>query len=217
MATLRFYLPSSGTAAFDTLDFSAYWTAIGSTHYHLPADTSKTSTAQVYRSNYVAAGEHEALFQFISTTLDAATVTTSDTLKLQMRALTDSTAANPRIDISVRVVSGDGSVVRGTVYEGNGPTAISQSAWTNRSLGSAGAEVTAQNEVGIQSGDRFSIEIGTYHDGATSVYPYTGDAEASDLPENETSTDAYNPWFEITTTEGGSQEKTNVVCMCGVI
>jgi len=47
------------------------------------------------------------------------------------------------------------------------------------------------------------------------VYPYFGDAHASDLVANETGTDAYNPWVEFSATladysAGGA---TNVVCM----
>jgi len=197
MAT-RVYLPSSGAAAFDTRDFSAYWNFIETSHVHLACGTAKTSTAQAYPSisTYTAPRTNN---QFISGQWNAHDFTTSETVQAIIRALSDS-ATGTYIAMSIRVISADGGTVRGTLFEGLGPTAISNTAWTNRGLGALGAAVAIQNNVSMLAGDRLCIEVGAGGPTGAGVYPYFGDAAASDLAANETGTDAYNPWVEFSAT-----------------
>lgn len=197
MAT-RVYLESSGAAAFDTLAFSAYWDGVNSTHYHYASGTTKAGSTNTNREISWSTGKR-ANIQYITGQWSAFDFTTSHTIKFQIRANSDS-GTGVTIAASIRVVSGDGSTVRGTLYEGAGPTSVPSASIINRALGSGGAAVSVQNNVSMSNGDRIAIELGHTSSGYSGSRSYPGSDSATDLPEDETTTTAYNAWCEFSPT-----------------
>jgi hypothetical protein len=98
----------------------------------------------------------------------------------------------------VKVVSSDGSTVRGVLVGSAGTPRTFDSLPTNLTNRS---DSTTSTEVIAQAGDRLVIEIGTGGDpglsGAHDSSLGFGDSAASDLPEDITTTTALNPWVEF--------------------
>ena len=126
-------------------------------------------------------------------------LTFAGTVKMQLRSSETLAACNTVSRIGLRVVSGDGTVVRGTmlaVADYAGGTELASAAVTNKTYAVAG---TALTRVDARAGDRIVLEVG-YSDnvGVTpngkSIY---GSSAASDLPEDETTTTNLNPWIEF--------------------
>jgi hypothetical protein len=103
------------------------------------------------------------------------------------------------LHVNIRVVSGDGGTVRGTLYDGTGDTELIVNTYTNRNLG--GGAKNVQNEVSMVAGDRLAIEIGFKKTSADSgwdtCYFRWGDTYGTDLPEDQTHTSGAEPWVEF--------------------
>lgn len=131
--------------------------------------------------------------QYISDPIAAQTLT-AQAVKLQIRGSETSTNNNLFLSWVLRVLSNDGTVVRGTMVAINrGATELATSL-TNR------ADSATSTQVVAESGDRLVLEVGTGgdptagsdHSGSISI----GDDSGTDLPEDETTTAANNPWME---------------------
>jgi hypothetical protein len=202
MAT-RFYLPSSGASAINPA-YSAYWNgtqqsgaADGFARYALVTTKIGSSMATISEDGNTDTTDSAYIYgQWVSAPIAAQTIS-AQTLKLQIRALEENARANQFVAISVRVLSNDGTTVRGTILQDKDGTEIATSL-TNRGHSATTTEVTAS------ANDRIVIEIGTSgnpdtgsggdsHDCDMRI----GDASGSDLPENDTGTDDYNPWVEF--------------------
>jgi hypothetical protein len=147
--------------------------------------------------------------QFVSKPLAAQTI--SGTVKAIMRCAENALAADMRSQMVIRVVSGDGGTIRGTLlahdtsalsnewYVGSGVDLQNRKFPLNWS--GAGAALTP---VVVQVGDRLVVELGyrAHNTVSTLYYGYieTGDGAATDCAENETGTDQYNPWIEFSQT-----------------
>lgn len=198
MAT-RFYLPSTGTAvvspaydvAWDNTTFAARLATVTT-----PSLTAMTTVADNVN---IKLDEDHLYRQYVSDPISSQTIV-SGTVTFQIRAAESNTAANLFSSISIRVVSNDGSTFRS-------PDLLSLSrddtewaaALTNRSFTGITGEVDAQ------ANDRIVIEIGqggdptgggNHNDGTMRI----GDNGGSDLPEDDTDTNDYNPWVEFSTT-----------------
>jgi hypothetical protein len=96
---------------------------------------------------------------------------------------------------SVRVVSNDGGTVRGTLIEQrDGLNFAAGASYVNRRDYGTCAQVVAQ------AGDRIVIEVGAYKSAYYGGVVKVGDGNATDLPEDDTATTAYNPWVEFSQT-----------------
>lgn len=197
MAT-RFYLPSGGSAPI-TPSPSSEWESTGSVE-SFPTSTSKQGSALT--SKTVSLGPATtpydvARLRYVSPPLTAQTIT--GTVKGQMRN-SESWADNDTCTaLVIKVVSGDGGTLRGTLlsYFPSSLTSEWSTSLTNRYCPPSG---TALSSLEIQNGDRLVIEIGCRRF-STAYGTQTwrcGDAASSDLPEDETSTSDYNPWIEFT-------------------
>ena len=116
MAT-RFYLPSSGSVGASPA-FSASWedTSIA---IRLPAVTVSSSTAMtlIAKNGDTDTNDSDHLYgQWVSAPLESQTIATQ-TVKLQMRGQEENDRANQTLAMCLRVVSGDGSTVRGTMRD----------------------------------------------------------------------------------------------------
>lgn len=144
--------------------------------------------------------------QFVSKPLAAQTI--AGTVKAIMRCAESNAAADMRSQMCIRVVSGDGGTVRGTLlahdasalsnewFVGSGVSLQNRKFPLNWS--GAGATLTS---VVAQAGDRLVVEIGNraHNTVSTQYYGYieTGDGATTDCAENETDTFQYNPWIEF--------------------
>jgi len=154
----------------------------------------ETSTSTTYDAE---------VWQFVSKPLAAQTIT--GTVKAIMRCKESNAAADMRSQMVIRVVSGDGGTVRGTLLA-HDTSALSNewdaTALTNRKFplnwSGAGATLTS---VAAQAGDRIVVEVGyrAHNSSGTQYYGYieAGDAASTDCAENETDTLQYNPWVKF--------------------
>lgn len=135
--------------------------------------------------------------QFVSEPLVAQAI--SGTVKAYLRAVAESDpTVTPRL--LVKVVSGDGSTIRGTLLAianyGSGATfstvALTNCAWAN------GDAVSLVNAL---DGDRLVVEIGISNAlSADGFVDFGAPSGTSDLPENETETGNLVPWIEFSGT-----------------
>jgi len=136
-------------------------------------------------------------FQFISPGLKAQTIT--GTVKGQFRVAEYAAADDCCRAVVIKVVSNDGSTVRGILLSHFPASLVSEwsvrETYTNRAI----PPLTTLTDVTCQAGDRLVIELGgrffaaSYRNAAYRI----GDASATDLPEDETTTSDYNPWMEF--------------------
>lgn len=160
-----------------------------------------THTAPGYKE--AGAGNTWLVRQYVSPPLKAQTINSGGTIKAQIRASENNTAANYFPYMSVRLFSGDGQTLRTgdatfSCLTQNSPGVEFKGYACNSSFATA-----AYNEIPdtfhAQDGDILVVEIGIYI-GTTGDYTgsiYFGDSSGSDLPENETSTSQYSPWIEF--------------------
>jgi len=197
MAT-RLYLPSTGTAAVSPA-FDAGWDNTDDA-VRRPTSTVKagsTMTTIQYRDNSNK-NENHLIRQYVSGGIDAQTIA-AQAIKFQARWLEDNANDDQFATIGIRVVSSDGSTVRGTILAvTRDDVEMSSTALTNRQFTATSSSVSAQ------AGDRIVIEIGTGGDptggNSHNVDYRVGDVAASDLAEDDTSTTDNNPWVEFANT-----------------
>lgn len=141
------------------------------------------------------------ILAYVSEPLIAGTI--SGTAKGQMRWLQDfADLAQDRVTIALSVVSNDGTVNRGyllplSFYGTTNLFQISPLDPQNRFL----ANGDALTPVVAQSQDRLFLEIGSQPSVAPTlgdfVSCYMGGIQATDLPEDETTTALNAPWFQL--------------------
>jgi hypothetical protein len=145
--------------------------------------------------------------QYISESIGAQTI--SGTFSAVFRIGESAAAADAALQVIVRVLSHDGTTVRGVLYAG-------QSASLNTTAGALGQECnttaetrlipsgTALSSVTAQDGDRLCVEVGAryYNTSATSFNTfvrYGADAGLTDLAFSAGSTTDGAPWIEFST------------------
>ena len=206
MAQTRFYLPSSGAAAVSPA-FDAEWENTAATD-RLKCVTTRINSTNSFKSTTDAtatAFRDTLLRQYVSDPIALGII--SGTIKGQIRSSAASgAAAGVRAQLIAKVVSNDGSTVRGVLYAGDldtsataNPTSeFSQAADTNRTF-PRGGPVAISPVVALDT-DRVVLELGyRKHVNVTTgnVSLSFMDNNASDLPEDETTTTALNPWIEF--------------------
>ena len=201
---VRYYLPSTGAAAVSPA-YAATWETVNSV-VRLAAVTTKISSAMASQDTAepeTGVAKDNLCVQYVTAALAAREWTTSDSLKIQILSARGSAVTTAYLRLVVRVVSNDGGTFRGTLYDGVDDNNFPTSPYTNRNMGGS---VNVQNAVSQQLNDRLVIEIGGLQNNSGAwdgIVLRVGDNNASDLPENETGTDAYNPWVEFTMETGG--------------
>jgi len=197
MAT-RIYLPN-GLLPPISPAFKTTWTVWGEATRQ-PCYTYKPGTAFAEKAAseaVTASGAYVLVRQYITGRLAAQTI--SGTVKGQIRAKESNAAADFCRTIIIYVVSADGKTIRGTLYQllPSALTAEFVAALTNRYYPPSASVTT----LAIQNGDRIVIEIGfRAFNAVATAYTGTlefGDANANDLPEDETDTNQYCPWIEF--------------------
>lgn len=200
LAATRLYLPhtAAGTPISPTPD--AGWTDTS----HLARTNATTTTGSdaltTLSYSYTSAGgaKYVLFMQYVSPALTAGqTITGSQSLKCQARISTGTGGDFLDTVLSIRVINGSTvkKVIKAATNDGNGNsvTTLTNNQWT--------ATSAATNYTTV-SGDYLVIEIGLqYFTAAT----YTGNLNlgnnsATDLPENNSTTAADNPWVQLTDT-----------------
>jgi hypothetical protein len=210
--------PTGYISALQNLTPHAEWDVIGATTNGVLyrgelADQKRGSAIAQHNSGvgggetYTAtAGQDILVTQYVSPPLAAQTI--SGTFKCYMMCRTDGGAQDIRSQIILRIVSNDGSVVRGVLYAGDTVTsgANPPSEWvsttTTQAFPRIGLLPASLAAIGaITEGDRLVVEIGVRtHGGCTGadIRWIMGDDQTVDLAENETNTGTnFNPWIEF--------------------
>jgi hypothetical protein len=228
----RFYLPSSGAAAVSPSP-DAEWDATGSADYLQCVTTpSSTSPAEKAVAEAVTTNNYDVLLRsYVSEPLSAQSI--SGTVKGQILCRESSSSANFRSQLVVKVVSNDGTTVRGTLLAADTGTTVSDewntgsSTWENRKipLGWSGSGASLSS-VSAQDGDRLVFEIG-YRAHNTSSSSFTGGiycndtAGDTDLSEGGSETDTaaspdYRSWIELSQTLTFQGAGTQTISASGI-
>jgi len=198
-STTRFYLPSSGAAPISP-NYSAKWDGEADDFARGPAEVSKQNSVMTTRSldgNGDTSDTDYIYGQWVSKPIVAQTIS-AQTITLQVRASEENARCNQVVSISIRIVSNDGSVVRGTINESRDDLELSVGTLLSREHTFTSTQVVAQDD------DRIVIEIGTggnpstgsggnSHDADMSY----GDDSATDIKRGTNQIAAYNPWVEF--------------------
>lgn len=203
MAT-RIYLPSSGAAAISPA-FHGDWedTSIGARLAGVTAPVSSAmSTVEFLDSGPGSLSNKDVLFrQYVVGPVSAQTIA-AQTVKWQIRAQEGNSVNNMFTAIVIRAFASNGTTLRGTLLAlTRDNTEMATAALTNRAFS---ATTTA---VAVSDGDYLVIEIGaggTPSGGGSGSFGQghdsrlrIGDAAASDLAEDDSSTTDDNPWIEF--------------------
>lgn len=204
MAT-RFYLPVSGTPPLSSLAVSATW-GRSENLVRYPCFTTKTNTSLTQKSaNWAATATDDWVWvQYQSNILAAAySWTTADTVSMVIKVAEAAAQVDSHLAYCIRVVSGDGATVRGTigVFQATSseyPTSLASIATRIHSARTDGA-----SNFSSSVGDRIIIEIG--HWGVTptanTVYHNYGDPSATnDYALTDGLTTDLCPWVELSRT-----------------
>lgn len=204
MATRLYYSSSAIAAISPAIDGS--WEQSTSMIRRIlqasPAGSAMASTAIATTLNSPAGAVDVAMGQFVSPPLQGSG-TISSGIKGQIRALEAATAADARAQVVIRVLSEDGTTIRGTLY---GPdVAVLSSEFdavtlTNRKFPRGGT--VTPTPVSYQDRDRIVVEVG-WRKGENATTSRTGTLRfgdaigGTDLPQDETTTADNNPWIEF--------------------
>ncbi|MFC1559854.1 hypothetical protein ACFLZ2_01125 [Candidatus Margulisiibacteriota bacterium] len=196
-AATRFYLPSAGAPEI-TPAYDATW------NYTTDADRvrlARFKTNSAMNDTKATAGSGvdstSALNrQYISDPIAPQTIT--GTVQGQVRGLEGGVNDNRVSAVLIRVVSNDGTVVRGTLLNLTYPALTAANEYTLTMENRYTPVSTAVNSVTAQSGDRIVIEIGAfiYKKNGNSTQGF-GDSAVADLPIDQTTVTQSNPWIEF--------------------
>jgi hypothetical protein len=204
----RYFLPSTGTPDVNPA-FTAGWNKTTAA-VRLPLSAIRSGTPQSNWSSNSSAltPELHLTAQHVGAPMTGA-ATMYGWAKGQIRAYENNAALNGTVAISIKVVSNDGSVVRGTllsiqasVSTTTPPELAAASSGRNRSFQqSDDSFVLTLTPVTRQNGDRLVVETG-FRDVDTSIsrqaFVYYGDDASWDLDEGNTdTTNPGNAWLEF--------------------
>lgn len=161
-------------------------------------DGSAMASATIWANGAAAAQDTALSRQFISAPMVAGVAfATTDTIKVQVRCMESAADDNiDRVNINLRVIAADGSTVQASLRIIQGTLAEWNTALRNKTL-----STLVNNAYTTVAGDRLVMEIGgkvSSAGGSTVTGTMSwGSDSGTDLPEDETTTAANNPWFEI--------------------
>lgn len=215
----RFYLSSTEAApispAFNTgMSFGIWNVTTGADR--LKMSTTKdgsTMTSKTSGAVGAAATRLVLIRQYVSAPLAAQTITASsasDFLRMQIRSAMSSTSSSTgQLAVNLYVVTPAGAI-RGILLDWAGTgTNLPQTTLTNRGTASSttGLKYTdwaTTGNISVQDGDYLVFETGwAYTSGTNTTRTATqsfGSNNATDLPNDNSTTTANNPWIELSQT-----------------
>lgn len=203
MAATRFYYPAEGSGTPNISPaFDAGWEQTGQATrlklLHKPKLTTLSTLADdTTRTVPITTTQDILCNQFVSDPIPPQRIDTSCTLSSVIRVLASATTENATLAFVVKIVSQDGTVVRGTLLSNftTGATFVATAA--TRIL--AASAVTA---VTTQPGDRIVVELGAHAAAPSTAGTYTmrqGNSVATDFALTSALTTDLNPWIEFST------------------
>jgi len=201
MAT-RFYLPASGTAPLGSLAVDSSWGRTENLERR-PCDVNKGNTSLTQKSAaWAATATNDWVWvQFQSKCLAAGySWTTADTVSMVLKVAEAAAQVDSHLAYCIRVVSKDGTVVRGTVGVYQATSSEYPTSLANIATRIHDARTDGASNFSSQAGDRIIIEIG--HWGVTpttnTVYHNYGDPSATeDYALTAGLTTDLCPWVEL--------------------
>jgi hypothetical protein len=154
-----------------------------------------------------AQGDDVLIAQFVSPPLAAQTI--DGTFKMYMKARENTASDDMASQVVIRVVSLDGTTEQAVLYAGQSettdpPTSEWTTTQTNRGFPRAGLLPATLSSYACADGDRLVVEVGYRGFSAPGAginrEIRVGDAAASDLPEDETTTTDLRPWIAFSDT-----------------
>ena len=191
--TTRFYLPSSGVAPISPA-FNAGWDETGDAVRRTMSPTAIASAMATQDITAVASPGDTLFAQYVSAPLVAQTINAP--IRCQARTAEALGTADAISRILVKVVSTDGSTIRGTLLTLADYSTGAE--WNTTLRNKTFADSDTPTSVDALDGDRLVIEIGANHAAAAVTLSMSfGDDSGTDLPLDETTTAANNPWIEF--------------------
>lgn len=197
---IRFYLPSTGAPAINP-DPDAAWEDV-SILARLAAVTTKIASAMTTVAFTDSDDtDKDILFrQWVSAALTPGQIITgAQTITFQMRGIQSSAFNAMKLVMGIRVINDDLTVQKIVLAVTRGSQTLEPSELENRWF----AATSVAGNYTTVAGDHLVFEVGTGGDPVTADYNHSsslriGDASGSDLPVDNTTTDDYNPWVELT-------------------
>jgi hypothetical protein len=198
----RIYLPSTGAPPVSPAFDAAWDVNTGADRIRAVANLkSGTAMASKATAETSATAVNVLSRQYLAGPLAAGAI--NGTVKGQIRCQEANADADYRVQLSIRLVSADGTTFRGTLRAADSEALSSEftTTLTNRSIPLASLVPQGLTEQTAQAGDWLVIEIGyrshnTHTTSRTGTFRY-GDSATSDLAEDETTTADNNPWIEF--------------------
>jgi hypothetical protein len=206
----RFYLPSTGTPSVSPAFNGTVWnggTGFADRRTMLPARINSAATTKSGSPGPIADGQFELLRQYLSPPLAAQTI--SGSFKGQLRAIVTNFGARA-MALRLCKVSADGVTVTEVLARfsagdagGAAPPAYTTSLTNRRFETGTNTFTITFPDITMAAGEFLMLEIGNRSGSSNAPRIGTvafGDDAASDLPEDESTTTAGNPWVEFTDT-----------------
>src|SRR3990172_1902638 len=204
MVAIKYYFPSSGAAPVSPA-FDAGWEVTSdAVRYPMPTTPGVTVLGLVTAvDNGNSAYQDLLAGQFVSDAIAAQTIPVQP-VKIQMQAYEYTGTANLFLSFLIKVVSNDGTTVRGTLLPLTlDNTELNVGTQQNRRFTATTSSVVAQ------ANDRIVVEVGFSGDpGGTSVHGWRWrvgeDASSGNLPEDDTeNVITSRSWLELSGLAGG--------------
>lgn len=190
LKTYRFYFPSSGTPSISP-SYGSWSVTSGAARFNLV--TTRNGTADTEK-NLTAASSSTLYYQFVSAALMSQTID-SGYIRGQIRGFINGYGSSC-LRFNVRICDSTGSITQ-TILTATSSSTLSNSGTMNRKFMNGSDDTVDYSSFSVNDGDRLVIEIGVdvgYYAGAGFR---TGTDSGTDLPQDETTTTAYNPWIEF--------------------
>lgn len=201
MAATRFYFPAEGSGAPDISPaFDAGWEQTGQATrlkllYKKTLSVLSTLADDGTRTVPITTTQDILCNQFVSAPIPPCRIDASCLVSSVIRVLASATTENCTLAYIVKVVSNDGTVVRGTLISNFSAGASFVATAATRIL--AAAAVTALT---TQPGDRIVVELGAHAAAPSTSGTYTmrqGNSAATDFALTSALTTDLNPWIEF--------------------
>ena len=201
MAT-RFYFPAEGSGTPNISPaFDAGWEQTGQATRLKLLDKKQLSalstiTATGTRTVPLTTTQDILCNQFVSDPIPPQRIDASNLFSLITTAITSNGTTNCTLAVVVRVVSQDGTIVRGTLFSVFG----TDTAWSGASQTTYIVNNAAVTALTTLPGDRIVVEVGARTTSSTGSGTYTlrqGNDNAADYALTSSLTTILNPWCEF--------------------
>ena len=200
---VRFYLPSTGTSPLASLAVASGWSGSVANFGRGPLERSKatnTALSSQAASFLSTANRADCWRQWTSEPLtEPYSFTGSHTASLVMRCVESASQVDAHIACVVRVVSGDGATVRGTLLSHLTTSTEYSTTASTRIL-----NALTLSAVSALAGDRIVVELGSYgvtpSTAGTATLRYGTPTATSDFALTANLTTDLVPWLELSAT-----------------